>query len=454
MGIYEPEAFLTPPGHRATEAEDFLAIRERYSVYLQTSGLSKETANTYLRAAGVCGRWCKQEGIPLVTAPTDDVRRFIAWTYQERSRGTGANRMLALRSFYRWAVREGLREDDPTEGMKARRDKTEPRPPFTDSELRALLRACMNLRDRVLLIVLLASGARRAEVAAMQTQDIDWGRQEIRIRRGKGGKERRVGLSVAVMSELKSYVGDRTGPVWLTTAGAPMSGHQLYQQLVLIAKRAGVDQVFVHRFRTTFANRMMKINGDLAALQTLMGHAQIEMTAHYAAYSQAERALALQRQHSLAGVVAGDRVNGEEAPSAEIEEELTLDRLLSRFRLRPHHIEVLRLMAEEKSEAKIGGGCGCHAGLGASAHPLHHEAARRRDAAAGMCDSGARRAATNGQSPGGRRGGVREWRRRTGATYHVNTGGAGSACWTIRRCRRRTGRTTPGARLKRSSPTG
>lgn len=277
--------------------------------------------------------------------------------------------MLALRCFYRWAVKEGLREDEPTAGMKARRDKTEPRPPFSDAELRALLRACMNLRDRVLLIVLLATGARRGEVAAMQTSDIDWGRQEIRIRRGKGGKERRAGLSVAVMSELRSYVGGRTGPVWLTRDGSPMAGRQLRQQLADIGKRAGVSNVHPHRFRTTFANRMMAINGDLAALQTLMGHAQIEMTAHYAAYSQAERALALQRQHSLAGVVAGDRVGDEDAPSAEIEEELTLDRLLSRFRLRPRHIEVLRLLVDEKSEAKIGAALGVSAG---SAHRRIH----------------------------------------------------------------------------------
>ena len=190
----------------------------------------------------------------------------------------------------------------------------------------------------------------------MQVQDIDWGRQTILIRHGKGGKERRVGMSVAVASELRALVGTRTtGPIWLTEAGAPMTGHQLLHQVYSIGRRAEVSNAFPHRFRTTFANRLMKRSGDIAALMVLMGHSRIEMTQHYAAYSQAERALELQRQDSLAGLVAGDQPTDGDAPrDSDKEQELVFEREMTRYGLRPYHLDALRLAAEGKSQRQIG----------------------------------------------------------------------------------------------------
>ena len=245
------------------ETKEWLAVRDSYKLYLQaTIRASAETVRSNVANNSLYARWCKDEGEPLITASRDAVARYVAWQHEHKASATAANRMLAARSLYRWAISEGLREDDPTEGMKPKRGKAQARRPYDNNELRALLKACLNQRDRAMILLLLASGLRRGELVALTTDDIDWNSGVIRVRKGKGDKQRNVAVSLTILSELKSYLGERTGDIWITVAGTRMTGHQMYSRIRKIAEHAGVSDAGIHRFRATFANRFLKDGGD------------------------------------------------------------------------------------------------------------------------------------------------------------------------------------------------
>ena len=136
----------------------------------------------------------------------------------------------------------------------------------------------------------------------MTTSDFDWA-TGILLVTGKGLRQRRIALGRQTIAALREYVGSRTGHVWRSdpclrrAVEGPLTPMGIYFAVQRIGKRAGVEHVHPHRFRTTFANTFARRSGgDLQSLQVLMGHAKIETTAHYARWGAAERAIDIQRR--------------------------------------------------------------------------------------------------------------------------------------------------------------
>lgn len=244
-------------------------------------------------------RWCDAESIPYQSATAEQVSRFLL----EGSRASQYLRLYALRAFYAWLG--GL---DPTATLHIRPVRQEPKPPFSDDEIDGLLAACRTPRERALILVLLHTGARIAEIAAMRTQDflLD-GTVQIT---GKGEKTRRVFVHPRAMRALKRYLRGREGPVWiggyskrtpLRFRGKAMATSGLRAVVSRVGRRASIKKTHPHRFRTTFAHHYLEAGGDVGALQYLMGHSNVKQTLFYAQYGAGQRALAQQRQMALAG---------------------------------------------------------------------------------------------------------------------------------------------------------
>lgn len=141
----------------------------------------------------------------------------------------------------------------------------------------------------------------------MRTEHVDWQRGVILVE-GKGRRQRYVAPGPTALAALRCYLGGRTGPVWLgvgRNGGRPISPDGMYQALRRIGARAGVEKVYAHKFRTTWANLFMEATGDLDAAQVLLGHAKVQTTIHYASWSRAERALAVAQRVSVAERIAG-----------------------------------------------------------------------------------------------------------------------------------------------------
>ncbi len=240
--------------------------------------------------------WCHAERVPLITANPRQLADYIAHELQLHARSTAMNRLLACRSFYRFLCTIDRRTSDPTAAMPIKRDKIQPRRPYSGRELTAMIAHAAAPREQALVLALLGSGCRRAELLAVRTDDVDWARGRILIRRGKGGKERWVAPGRTALGSLSSYLDGRRGQIF------SMSGDQAYKLVRKIAERASVVGADCHRFRVTFATSFYRRYGNLVALKEILGHASLKTTEHYASYAIAESFLTMQADLDLAAL--------------------------------------------------------------------------------------------------------------------------------------------------------
>ena len=207
----------------------------------------------------------------------------------------------ALRYFFGWCVKHDLMESSPLAGLRFPEPPLPPKRPFSDEEVRRLLAACRTPRQRAILLVLFDTGIRASELANLRTADVDVEGGVLLIM-GKGAKVRMVSVSGVALEALKECMDGANGTVF------PELDHnhdRLHYLLECIAKRAGVQGAYPHRFRHTFASNFLGAGGDIGNLRLLLGHSTWAMSARYAAFYEQQRAMAAQRRLSSAARLFG-----------------------------------------------------------------------------------------------------------------------------------------------------
>jgi site-specific recombinase XerD len=167
---------------------------------------------------------------------------------------------------------------------------------LSQEEVARLIDAAETPFQRVLLMTLYATGARRAEVARLKISDIDSQRMVIHIRGGKGRKDRDVMLSPKLLDALRVYWrGLRRKPTdWLFpgnrwhTASQPVTTKVLWTACQRAAQRAGLEhkRIHPHTLRHCFATHLLEAGADLRTIQMLLGHRDLEETTIYLHLSQ------------------------------------------------------------------------------------------------------------------------------------------------------------------------
>jgi integrase len=243
----------------------------------------------------------------------------------DRYAASTANKMLAaLRGVLRSAWELGQIDTDSYQravSVRAVRGETVPRGrSISRGELRALFGACMNdgtpqgARDAALLAVLYGSGLRRAEAAALDVSDYDPETGSLRVRAGKGNKERVCYTASGERNLLEKWLRARV------EAGAPPSVGPLFLPMVKggkvrpgplrhldsrsvldvaqkRARQAGVKHLTPHDFRRTMIGDLLDAGADIATVQKLAGHAQVTTTARYDRRGEAAKARAAELLH-------------------------------------------------------------------------------------------------------------------------------------------------------------
>jgi len=273
-----------------------------FRLWLLTTGYSPDSARLRLANMRLFAAWAVEHGVSIKDASHNDAASYLAEQLARVRQATAHSRLFTLRCFYRFCQAQGWRRDDPTEGIRIKRPRHQPKRPLSLDELHRLVGACVKQRDRAIILVLAATGARASELLHMEARDVGWEDGSVFIH-GKGAKERQVSMGVNALAALRSYVNGHTGPLWLGRRGRPINQLGLRALLLRLGARAGVAPIGSHRLRTTFANDYLATGGDIGALQLLMGHADIAVTAGYAAWTAAERAFEHQRRFCL-----GDRL--------------------------------------------------------------------------------------------------------------------------------------------------
>jgi integrase/recombinase XerD len=162
---------------------------------------------------------------------------------------------------------------------------------YARSEIEAILTAPAQPRDRAFLMTVYAGGLRLSEATQFQIKDVDRARMQLRVRNGKGAKERVLPLSQRLLQELEHYWrAQRKGrpgsdSLWLflgRQAGQPMNrstGQNIYYRAV---RKSGVRRKGgIHLLRHSFASQLIENGVDLPLVQQLLGHSSLLTTARY-----------------------------------------------------------------------------------------------------------------------------------------------------------------------------
>ncbi len=199
----------------------------------------------------------------------------------------------SLRLFYEFAIQERL-ETSPDRNPFALHDlprEPDPVPRYlTDQEVQAVLTYCehqASLKERTLVLILLHTGIRAAELAALQTTDLVQiqGRWKLHIHEGKGLKDRLIPLTPECRAALEAWQAsgwERVGARLFTRYGRPWQSATVGSLIREVGLKAGVTRLTAHRFRHTFAVALLNYGMRESALQKVMGHATLNMTLEYA----------------------------------------------------------------------------------------------------------------------------------------------------------------------------
>jgi len=212
-----------------------------------------------------------------------------------------------LTCFYRWAQAQGHVKTNPVAGIVRPRQRNGQPRPLTDAELAKALDPAGQPDDpihrRVRCYVLLGAfaGLRCQEIAGLEAHDIDRERNVLRVRKGKGAKERTVPMHPDVLAALEALPMPDSGPIFhqCTNGGArarrsqftdkPVTAVNVGHAVAWHLRARGIDAT-AHQLRHSFASRTYQASKDLRLVQELLGHESPTMTARYAAADNAQAA--------------------------------------------------------------------------------------------------------------------------------------------------------------------
>jgi integrase/recombinase XerD len=213
----------------------------------------------------------------------EHIRAYLLHLLQERHVSQSYYKLTrcALRFFYR----ETLGRDDVPAGLApVKQPRTLPVVLGPD-ELARFFAAITNLKHRAILMTAYAAGLRVSEVTRLRVADIDSERMVIRVRQGKGQKDRYVMLSPRLLGILRAYwraarPGDLLFPG--AVADRPLTTGSVRKVCYRARRAAGLSKpITVHTLRHSFATHLLEAGTDLRTIQVLLGHRSFSTTARY-----------------------------------------------------------------------------------------------------------------------------------------------------------------------------
>jgi len=276
-------------------------------------GLSRNTLESYRSDLEQFGAWLtkhRHQDNGLITATHSDLLAFIAYKFSARVKASTTCRELSsLKRFYRFLLREGKIQVDPSLNIDAPKLPRSLPASLTEADIEGLLNAPdihvpLGLRDRAMLEVLYASGLRVSELVSLDSAQISLNMGIIRVM-GKGGKERLTPLGEEALEWVSRYVtGVRrillgessSNALFITSRGSAMTRQAFWYLIKRYARQAGIAKpLSPHTLRHAFATHLLNHGADLRVVQLLLGHADISTTQIYTHVAR-ER---LKRLHAL-----------------------------------------------------------------------------------------------------------------------------------------------------------
>jgi len=295
---------------------------EHFTTYLQSQDRSAHTVAAYTRDVMAFFAWLPEQlgkAISLVEVTPFDVQKYRDHLVSEGRKPAGVNRALAaLRVFFAWAVQTDQASANPARDVQGIQQARRNPKALTAQEVYRLQREAAALRqlaqsktggevlpalvdairDEALLNLLLYTGLRVSECAALRINDVMLNGKsgKVIVRSGKGRKYREVPLHKEARKALAAYLDVRPtdqGETLFLGQRGPLGARGIQFRIAALGEAAGVP-VTPHVLRHTFATRLLReAKADLVTVAALMGHSSVATTAIYTQPSEADLAEAV-----------------------------------------------------------------------------------------------------------------------------------------------------------------
>lgn len=299
---------------KTEQIERLQIILMKFKEHMEAINFSVRTVDSYLNQLKFFVEYLKQSDV----AELGQITRETVYQYQlhlhtsRRKTGgllsleTQGARLVAVRSFFRFMLQQGYFMYDPTAGLELpKRKKNLPRGVMTSKEVFKVLSqpdadTPLGLRDKAILELLYSTGIRNAELRSLVLVDVDTASGELRVRHGKGRKDRIVPLGEIAAKYVEEYLRSgrpkllsyaekvlkkgRQEPIemFISKGGKRITQANLITLVTKYVKRSQIGKhVTCHGFRHTCATHMLKGKASLRHIQQMLGHGTIATTQIY-----------------------------------------------------------------------------------------------------------------------------------------------------------------------------
>ena len=241
---------------------------------------SPRTIASYISSLNNFAEWLIQEKVNQVT--DKEVEKYLYHLKKNRNRSiSGMKQTVASLKILFTDI---LKKEIP-DSLNIRFRKEEKIPVvLSEEEVAAVIKAVNNLKHKVILMTIYSAGLRLSECLALTVADMDFDRKQIRIRQGKGKKERQTVLSRTLLSEMKDYLIKFCPKIFLFEGqkGGRYSASSVQAIMKRAVKKSGIKKhATVHTLRHSFATHLLENGTDIRFIQELLGHKRLETTQIY-----------------------------------------------------------------------------------------------------------------------------------------------------------------------------
>jgi integrase/recombinase XerD len=282
---------------RAAAISDAARYRESFTRYLASERqMSLNTVAAYRRDLARFFLWLAGRG--LATLTTSDLADYPAWLTDQGLASTSvARHVVSLKSFFRYLVLEGVLNENQAALVASQKLWRRVPKVLSAAEVDRLLTAPLAgeplwRRDRAILELLYATGARVSEVSNLRLRDVHLA-ERFCLCHGKGDKERMVPMGVSAQQMVAAYL-ERERPklakrrdpesefLFLSSRGSRLGRERIWELLKKSSRSAGVSaKISPHSLRHSFATHLLAGGADIRHVQELLGHASIATTQLY-----------------------------------------------------------------------------------------------------------------------------------------------------------------------------
>ena len=266
-------------------------MNELFVMSLKAKHRSEGTIREYTNAIETC--------MAYVNKPEAEIKPIDLELWQSSmsnlSSASVAQRTSAVREYFKFLYRNEFISRNPAEMLETPQIKNREQSALNGEQVRAMVNAATNERNKAIIMMLAQTGLRIHELANITLEQYESRSNNVLVIRGKGDKDRLVGLADETIKLIDSYIAnerkDGCEYLFVGNRGNKMDGKNTSAMLKVCARKAGIENweelhISNHTMRRTFATMMSEADVPIEVISKAMGHSGIQITSRYVKRSE------------------------------------------------------------------------------------------------------------------------------------------------------------------------